>query len=224
MAKGPLVPHHVLVLPIVHKRCTLELSESAAKPHPCPSRPCLTPALLTTRPRPRPQYHQPPGQNKIAFRPLAVCSPIAAVGLRQARTRSWRPTSTRCVASARRVARHRRAPTKGRANGVATPLSSAGQQRGRKCLQLAPAPILPLVSHLPPAGAPRLRALHGQLTVRAHAPPGDRAACAPRLWVRLSPPPAAAATPKPRPWAPSSRFTFWADHGVPCCTCCCLCR
>lgn len=31
MAKGPLVPHHVLVLPIVHKRCTLELSESEDK-------------------------------------------------------------------------------------------------------------------------------------------------------------------------------------------------
>ena len=31
MAKGPLVPLHVLVLPIVHKRCTLELSESEDK-------------------------------------------------------------------------------------------------------------------------------------------------------------------------------------------------
>ena len=31
MAKGPLGPSHVLVLPIVHKRCTLELSESEDK-------------------------------------------------------------------------------------------------------------------------------------------------------------------------------------------------
>ena len=41
MAKGPLGPSHVLVLPIVHKRCTLELSESedkevAAYPYPYP--------------------------------------------------------------------------------------------------------------------------------------------------------------------------------------------
>ena len=107
MAKGPLGPSHVLVLPIVHKRCTLELSESEDKEVLTLTLTLVLSLTLTLV----------LSLTLTLFLTLALTlalTPTPTLNLTR-----WPPTWARCAGGARRTAR--------------CSLSSSGARRARTC-------------------------------------------------------------------------------------------